>query len=442
MKLQHLAATAFAAAFVWSSATVGDDIPPQYMWTAERPGTALAGHWQRTVVDSDGDVGRYSSLAVQTAGDHSGEPAISYYDATLGDLKYAWFDGSEWQTEVVMHTDWPDHEVGLFTSLDFAPTGHGWEGIPAISYIEPENGLGEMVLVVVMRWSGSWEALNWYNFPRPEYYTHSTSLKYGWCCPPMDPIVTFRGQKYVSGVGWKPGLLCLDGYGYATFVEQGDKYYGHRSSLAIFPLDHPDVALQGQPAVAYTRKFDAVLQYAWSDDCGETWETHPYHPAWGEDLGWFSSLVIFPSDHPQPALRGQPAVAYHDPSTGSLMFAWYVDNQWHNVVVDTGNVGTYPSLAILPNGQPAITYTKYDPDDLVETEWDRWYAPDGLKYAWHTGDDFEQGWLIETVDTPGDVGLQSSLAILPNGQPAVSYYDQTNGRLKYAVRVNEYDNHH
>ena len=121
------------------------------------------------------------------------------------------------------------------------------------------------------------------------------------------------------------------------------------------------------------------------------------------------------------------------------MFAWYEDNQWHNVVVDTGNVGTYPSLAILPNGQPAITYTKYDPDNLCTTEWDRWNVPDSLKYAWHTGNDFEQGWLVETVDTVGDVGLQSSLAILPSGFPAVSYYDQLNKCLKYAVRVNEYD---
>lgn len=51
-----------------------------------------------------------------------------------------------------------------------------------------------------------------------------------------------------------------------------------------------------------------------------------------------------------------------------------------------------------------------------------------LKYAWYDGNT----WHAETVDSAGAVGKHSSLAILPSGQPAISYYDDTNDDLKYA----------
>jgi hypothetical protein len=43
-------------------------------------------------------------------------------------------------------------------------------------------------------------------------------------------------------------------------------------------------------------------------------------------------------------------------------------------------------------------------------------------------------WSITTVDSTGSVGLYTSLAFTPSGQPAISYYDNANFDLKYAVR--------
>ena len=56
---------------------------------------------------------------------------------------------------------------------------------------------------------------------------------------------------------------------------------------------------------------------------------------------------------------------------------------------------------------------------------------DRLKYAyrpWHS-------WIFETVDASGNVGTHSSLELDANGNPHISYYDEFYGRLKYATTV-------
>ncbi|GAF86726.1 unnamed protein product, partial [marine sediment metagenome] len=59
--------------------------------------SALASEWNIYVVDSEGDVGLYTSVAV----DAEGNPHMSYLNLTTCDLKYATWTGSEWFTETV-----------------------------------------------------------------------------------------------------------------------------------------------------------------------------------------------------------------------------------------------------------------------------------------------------------------------------------------------------
>lgn len=80
-----------------------------------------------TTIDDSGQVGQYCSLGI----DGNGFYHISYYDESNRDLKYAYFDGSEWSTQIV---DWAG-DVGMWSNLVIDAATN----IPHILYYDSTN---------------------------------------------------------------------------------------------------------------------------------------------------------------------------------------------------------------------------------------------------------------------------------------------------------------
>jgi len=82
--------------------------------------------WHIETVDSEGNVGRSTSIAL----DSSGYPHVSYSDSTNYDLKYAYLDASGWHVETVDS----DGSVGDYTSIAVDSSGY-----PHVSCFDDTN---------------------------------------------------------------------------------------------------------------------------------------------------------------------------------------------------------------------------------------------------------------------------------------------------------------
>jgi hypothetical protein len=338
-------------------------------------GTLSWPDWQIGAIDTAGDVGWYSSLAVI-----GGQPAISYRDFINGDLKYARYDGASWQIEVVDAAG----NVGLYTSL--AEIG----GQPAISYYDATNGdlkyarydgtswqieavdtAGKVGYETSLAEIGGQPAISYYDATQWD-------LKYArydgtaWQIETVDTA---------GDVGWYTSLIEIDGqpaisYYIATIA--GGSYFDLKfarydgASWQIEAVDtvgtvgwYTSLALiGGQPAISYYDATREDLKYARYD--GASWQIEAVDTT--GNVGKYTSLA---------EIDGQPAISYYAVSSEDLKFARYDGTSWQIETIDTtGSVGTYTSLAVI-GGQPAISYYDATKDDLKYAIWNEYgtYSP-------------------------------------------------------------------
>ncbi len=265
---------------------------------------AGAGDWQITVVDSKGQVGYHTSLAL----DSSDNPHISYNDVTNADLKYAWYDGT-WHTETVDSTG----QVGYHTSLALDSSDN-----PHISYYDDSND----------------------------------DLKYAW----YDGIWRTETVDSMGDVGWNTSL-ALDSSGnphisYRDLTNSDLKYAWYDGTWHTETVDSTgDVGRYStslvldssdNPRISYYDDTNDDLKYAWYDG---TWHIETVDSA--GYVGMYSSLALDSSDNPH--------ISYSAYTNGYLKYAWY-DGTWHTVRVDIGSPVYYISLALDSNGNPRISY--------------------------------------------------------------------------------------
>ena len=136
------------------------------------------------------------------------------------------------------------------------------------------------------------------------------------------------------------------------------------------------------------------------------------------NVGIYTSIAIDSND----ALH----ISYYDDTNDDLKYATCSSgcttaSNWDKVSVDsTGDVGYYTSIAIDSNDALHISYNDDTSDDL--------------RYATcSSGCTTASNWDIGTVDTTGNVGRFTSIAIDSNDAVHISYMDLTNYDLKYAT---------
>ena len=294
------------------------------------------------------------------------------------------------------------------TSLAILPDGSpaiAYSGYPGVRYVAYEDGNWKRTIVFEDPPSG--EASHCSLAILPSGYP-AVSYAYWWC----DPVGVCLQYGEYDGEEWQ--LACID---IGACGEEHCEHVGAYNSLAVYPSNHPDPTLAGQPMVSYYDASNRDLKFAWRTTSGWQKTTVDAGES-GARVGQWTSLVVYPMDHPDTDLAGEPAISYYDESNGKLKYTEHDDVGWHTVVVNGSvsvDAGRYTSVVII-SGQPAISF--YD-------------ATNGdLKYVRRDGSG--QWPLATTVDEAGDVGGYTSLAVLPSGNPAISYRDFSSNGLKYA----------
>jgi hypothetical protein len=287
------------------------------------------GPWVIEIVDSAGDVGDESSLVL----DKNGKVHVSYYDVANADLKYATNATGAWVVERVDTSG----DVGQTSSIAIDP-----DGKLHISYYDwLDAGMGVTAdLKVATNKTGTW----------------------------VSETVDSAGN-----VGWYTSL---------------------------------EITSTGKRYVSYLELIDADSNLKLATDASGSWATERVDTP--GDVGWTSSLALGSAD--------TVYIAYYDNTKRDLRLATGTPGSWALEAVDvTGDVGFAPSLRLDGAGKAHITSYQAGYGDL--------------RYATNrTG-----SWVHKTLASVGDVGLDSSLVLGAAGRLFVSYFDAGVSNLRLAA---------
>lgn len=336
--------------------------------------------------------GGTSSLAVV-----AGNPAIAYFNSTDGKLMFARNSNATgtgtWTVSVV-------DIIGAGSGGTPYPSlvYYGLPATPAISYYDSVNGDLKFARNSASDGSGTW-TISIVDSPG-NVGTYSS-------------LAAVAGNPAISYYNLTNGDLkfarcsASDGSGPWTITTvESAGVIGQYSSLGI---------VNGNPAISYYDATNGDLKFARNTAADGSGSWTIVTAVSSGFVGLYSSMTV---------INGNPAISYFDITSGvalSLVRATDANGSAWSSPVTVNNTVNYagPSSLNVINGNPAISF--YDGVN-ADLKFVRSTDVNGIAGSWSGP---------VTVDSVGSVGKESSLVVV-SGTPAISYFDETNGDLKFA----------
>ena len=177
--------------------------------------------------------------------------------------------------------------------------------------------------------------------------------------------------------------------------------------------EYTSIALDssGKVHISYYDYTNADLKYA--TNASGAWVTTTVDSS--GQVGRYTSIALDSS--------GKAHISYFDNTNRDLKYATNASGSWVASTVDNSeNVGSHTSIALDSSGNVYISYYAYQEDSRHDGD---------CKYATNVSG----SWVATTVDSSGQVGEYTSIALDSSGKAHISYLDDTNYGLKYATNA-------
>jgi len=333
--------------------------------------SATGDNWVTMSIDSENDVGQFSSIAV----DAEGNVYISYYDATMGRLMYAFTSGGAWVIQVGDNVG----NVGQYSSIAVDSNGSAH-----ISYFDATSGH----LKYATNSGGIW----------------STSVIDGATSVGQYSSIALDSSEkvHISYYDANNGNLKYatnQGGTWNTTAVDSEGNVGQYSAIVT--------DLSDKVHISYYDVSNRNLKYA--TNALPSWSISPLDIV--GDVGRWTSIGM--------GISETIHISYYDDTNTALKYATNPGGDWAtSTIEDEGDVGKYSSLVLDSMGAPHISCFESDLGNLV--------------YFVKSGAD----WTASTIDE-GDVGQFTSITGDADGNFHISYYDSLAKDLKYAYSQNE-----
>jgi len=346
--------------------------------------------------DTIGDVGRYTSLALDT----SGRPVIAYHGDTFHDLRLLRCGNAyctSGNTKVIVDSE---EDTGYYNSLVL--DSRGW---PVLTYYSLTSGDLRLLRCSNDTCSiASKRSVAWPDPDKPDDVGRFTSLALDGA---ENPVVS-----YIDATNNQVKVLRC-GSATCNSIAAPDPVHMGGEALALDASGYPVVAYQQWP-VGPGENGGVNVLHCRDPNC--TWAGYWINEATiGDCLDCGPGMVLDPS--------GNPVIAYFEWSTENMhvlhcLDPYCADHDSSNTIPDPGDERYPGDVAVDASGNPVISYQ---------------YSLDALRVM-HCNDPNCAGGdeSIATVDSGGYVGQCSSLELDSAGRPVVSYYGLHNGDLKVA----------